>query len=238
MTGEHHISRNQFGDGSVTVQGFPWCRDQPRTIGIDRLVANVLCGHHNNTSSPLDATAGATLQALRMIAERADRLKAGGRREPRQIVRISADHLERWLLKTTINLTLQQLPAPTGGIFDNTGRPARRFIDIVFGRALFERAEGLTWVAQVGEQIANAQQGSIRFQSWIRKDDGALVAAFMTFHGNRLWLATTGAPEIEHGLHPMRTLLVNNVNVRIEFEYSRERNRVFRGTPTRPRTEG
>lgn len=154
-------------------------------------------------------------------------MAAGRPRQPRRTFRVSGDLLERWLLKTTINIALQARPAPTGGIFDENGRPARRYIDVVYGRASFEAAEGLTWVAQVGEQIAEAAQHSIRFETWLRREDNALVAAFMTFHGHRLWLAATGAPEIEHGLHPIRILDVSDLDIRLEFDWSKRRNRQF-----------
>ena len=225
MTLEHLISRNQFGNTTVSVQGYPWCKDEPRTVGIGGVAARILCARHNNTTSPLDDAAGATLGALRLMMERADSMKAGGPRPPRRTIRISGDHLERWLLKTTINLALQARPAPTGGIFDDTGKPARRFIDIVYGRTLFAPEEGLTWVVQVGEQIAHNQQGTIAFQTWLQKDDNALVAAFLGFHGYRLWLATVDAPKIEHGMHPVRRFHAQDVDVVIEFEWSKRRNR-------------
>jgi len=64
MTREHLISRGQFGDTSVTVQGYSWCQDEPRTVGIGGVAARILCAHHNNTSSPLDSAALRTLQAF------------------------------------------------------------------------------------------------------------------------------------------------------------------------------
>jgi hypothetical protein len=83
MTKEHSISRNQFGEGPVTVQGYSWCLNESRTVGIDSLVSRNLCRHHNNSSSPLDAAAGATLQAFRAMAERSDLVKGGAPRQPR-----------------------------------------------------------------------------------------------------------------------------------------------------------
>jgi hypothetical protein len=224
MTGEHAISRNQLGAGTITVQGYPWCRDKPKTVGISSLVAKILSKRHNNDASCLDDAAADTLRAFETVAERSARVAQGRTGHPRRILRVSGDRLERWLLKTTINLALQAKPAPVGGIFAQTGRPARRYIDIVYGHGEFEPAEGLTWVAQVGEQIRNADRNSIRFESWLRKEDKALVAAFMTFHGHRLWLAGEGAPAIENGLHPVRAIDVTNINLRIEFEWS-SRNR-------------
>jgi hypothetical protein len=233
MTLEHLIARSQFGDVQVTVQGYPWCKDEPRTVGIGGVAARILCRHHNNTSSPLDDTALKTLEAFRTIAERADRLKASGRPERRLIVRIPGDRLERWVLKTTINLALQGRPAPTGGIFDGDGRPGRRFVEIVYGRGLFEAREGLSWVAEVGDKIQNADQGTISFSTLLRKDDGALVASMMMFHGYKLFLATVDAPQIENAVLPLRTFQARGSNVRVEFEYSDARNRVLRGRPPR-----
>jgi hypothetical protein len=227
MSGEHPISRSQFGDGPITVQGYPWCKGETRTVGINSLVAKILCQQHNNATSPLDDSAADTLRALRAIAERGNEMRAGSGRKPRRIFRVSGDNLERWLLKTTINLALQSRLTPTGGIFDRTGRPAGGYVDIVFGRAAFAADEGLTWVAQVGENIPFAEQGTIRFEPWYRREDNALVAAFLSFHGFRLWLATVDAPKIEHGVHPIRIFDAADVDMRIEFAWSKARNRQF-----------
>ena len=108
------------------------------------------------------------------MGERRAQLAAGGPRQPRRTFRVSGDDLERWFLKTTINIAIQARPAQTGGIFGEDGRPARRYIDVVYGRADFEPVEGLSWVAQSGEQIAEAAQHSIRFETWVRTEDKAL----------------------------------------------------------------
>ena len=53
----------------------------------------------------------------------------------------------------------------------------------------------------------------------------------MTFHGYRLWLATVDAPMIEHGMHPVRNFHAEDVDVVIEFEWSKRRNRQFLAPP-------
>jgi len=40
---------------SVSIRGFDWCKDKPKTIGINSLTANVLCRDHNSALSDLDA---------------------------------------------------------------------------------------------------------------------------------------------------------------------------------------
>src|SRR3569833_3907140 len=90
MTGEHSISRNQFNQRKIIVDGYPWCLGKPKTVGIGSLVARVLCKHHNNALSPLDEAAADVLRALETMADRAAG-QARGRRSPRQIVRLSGD---------------------------------------------------------------------------------------------------------------------------------------------------
>jgi hypothetical protein len=57
MSGEHLISKSQFGDSEkITVQGFPWC-PTPKEIPLLSAVANILCEAHNNALSPVDREA-------------------------------------------------------------------------------------------------------------------------------------------------------------------------------------
>lgn len=227
MTGEHTISKSQFEGTMISVRGFSWCRDEPRKVGIGSLVANVLCQRHNNDLSPSDEAAEAMMRALKTIADRGDALRAGAPKPSPLIFRISGDNLERWLLKTTINLALHADAPPRAGLFEQTGLPAPRYVEVAFGRAHFGVAEGLAWVAERGEQIPLAQLGTITFQSWSRIDDQAMVAALLSFHGHRLWLAVEGAPEIEHDVRPIRGIVDPGVDVRIEFEWSDARERQF-----------
>ena len=55
-TGEHIISKSQFGDAKmVTVRGLPWCAQESKQIGINSLVVNYLCDLHNHALSPVDS---------------------------------------------------------------------------------------------------------------------------------------------------------------------------------------
>jgi hypothetical protein len=56
MSAEHLVSRALFPE-SVTIQGFEWCRETPKMIGINSLTSNVLCRHYNSALSELDAAA-------------------------------------------------------------------------------------------------------------------------------------------------------------------------------------
>lgn len=53
ITGEHLISKSILNK-RIIVQGFSWCKDQPKEIGQASLVNNFLCNHHNEALSPSD----------------------------------------------------------------------------------------------------------------------------------------------------------------------------------------
>lgn len=228
MSGEHLISKNQFGGTkTITVSGFPWCGGGPKEIGINSATANVLCRTHNSALSPVDAAAGKVLEAFQIIAER----DAEARRTPRafhpDVREVSGDDFERWMLKTTINLALAQPPLPTSGIFDGDA-PARRYVEIAYGLTAFEPDEGLFYVARVGNKIDLSRTRSIEFSSWRRKEDDALVGCQMLFHGHRLWLAARGAPAIENMMRFER-FRAKHVQVTLKVNWSAARDLQLRG---------
>ncbi len=55
---EHLVSAGLFESSVITVQGFPWCQNEPKTIGLRRAVAKILCKHHNSLLSPVDEKGG------------------------------------------------------------------------------------------------------------------------------------------------------------------------------------
>src|SRR5579862_8503717 len=61
---EHMVSASQFDTETITVQGLPWCRDAPKTIGLASLVAKNLCRDHNKALSPVDKAAMKFKRAL------------------------------------------------------------------------------------------------------------------------------------------------------------------------------
>ena len=96
QSGEHYISDGIFDGATVTAVGLPWCRDKPRTIGMRRAVANILCGRHNWALSPFDAEA-AKLSAF---------LRENIHKQPLDAatVRLNGVLIEKWALKTFLNL--------------------------------------------------------------------------------------------------------------------------------------
>lgn len=220
---EHLLSRSQFSGNIVVVQGFPGCREKPRTIGLNNLTAKILCRKHNTALSSVDGEAKKLLDALKEIDKRQEKLQGGRTRLLCRAVRISGDEIERWLLKTAIALTFSpKIPE---------SYPGDRYTNIAFGIDKFAKAEGLYWVAAMGESVNRI--GRLEFAPWRRKGDNKLVATVLRFHGHRLWLALDGAPEIKDAMHPIRRIDVSNLNMSIQFDWSPARDQHFAATLSR-----
>src|SRR5690242_8484631 len=65
ITREHTVSQCLFETDQIMVQGFKWCLDQAKSIGLSNLVAKILCKNHNSGLSDLDAAALAAFNAFR-----------------------------------------------------------------------------------------------------------------------------------------------------------------------------
>src|SRR2546426_3801833 len=108
LSGEHLVSKALFSE-SVTVRGFDWCKDRPKTIGINSLAAKVLCVRHNSALSELDAAALKVWNALKELADVQEGIALAARLRipvgpPRPLrLRVSGSRLERWAFKTTVN---------------------------------------------------------------------------------------------------------------------------------------
>src|SRR5690348_11277537 len=63
---EHTVSRSLFESEQIMVQGFKWCLNEPKSIGLSNLVAKILCKRHNSGLSDLDSSA---LQAFNVFRE-------------------------------------------------------------------------------------------------------------------------------------------------------------------------
>lgn len=90
----------------VTVQGFPWCLEEEKTVSKSSLVKHILCEKHNNFLSVYDSEAKKLLTAFNnfnFISKNEHILKRGRLSFP-VIQKIDGYKFERWMLKTLINL--------------------------------------------------------------------------------------------------------------------------------------
>ena len=95
ISGEHYVSDGVLDSESVTVIGLPWCRDEPKTIGMASAVAHILCSKHNSDLSDYDNE-----------ATKLSRFLVSAFRNPQQGNSIALNGLwfEKWALKTFLNL--------------------------------------------------------------------------------------------------------------------------------------
>ncbi len=160
------------------MKGLEWCPDESITIGLPNLTRNILCEGHNSGLSDLDAAALQTFESF----EQAFKLQEFRQQYPPktkwslQTFRVDGLLLERWFLKTLINITFgkQRIIGPGER---EPGRPSLEHIQAVFGQRDFGENEGLHVSVHVGYQ-AQLRQG-LSFTSLLDGDN--IMAARFKF---------------------------------------------------------
>lgn len=183
---EHVISKSLFVSPEVTVEGLHWCKDQPKTVGIESLTARILCQEHNSQLSPLDSAAGAAFDALRRQTKLANERQ---KLSPKALLRverfnIDAKLLERWLLKTLLNLTYcSDYLIGVGGT--EKGVPSSDLVQICYGLQPFPGDAGMYVAANCGMTLNMVD--TVAFAPLI-KDDERVLGGFFEFRGIRFLL--------------------------------------------------
>jgi hypothetical protein len=173
-----------FNEDAITVQGLPWCLEAPKTIGMSSFVRNILCRAHNSQLSNLDTAALGAFNAFRESV-RLNEAREGLRAEYLTIKRfvINGPLLERWFLKTLINVSFGGKWIIGNGTHAK-GVPSDDLVQTVFGLRDFQSGAGLYIASHAGEQIDSMDRVNI-----IPKTDGnTLAAAGFNFRGYRFFL--------------------------------------------------
>jgi hypothetical protein len=195
---EHVVSENLWLSNTVMVQGFSWCADAPKEIGIINLTAKILCRKHNSDLSPVDASAGDSFATLREVT----RLKnvREGMKPIRWTVKkyhLDGIMLERWLLKTLINITFNGKYA-IGPDATVAGRPSERLVRIAYGLESFKGKAGLYTMSRVGMNIA--MEDRVSFSPIMQRAPHGeyVVAGIFLFRGFQflLYLAPEGPQDL------------------------------------------
>lgn len=182
----------------IRVQGFSWCKDEPKTISITGLTAKILCTKHNHGLSAIDeagAKAFHALREMRGLANFRERFK------PKQwriaTYRINGVLFERWLLKTLINICCDQ-EYPIGRESTVPGRPSEELVRIAYGIDPFRGRSGLSFVARVGMQLYS--DDSVNLTTLLK--NGRIEGGIFTFRGMMilLFLHPDGAPPKLNGI--------------------------------------
>lgn len=192
---EHYVSAALWKGNEIEVVGFPWCRDKPKKVGLGSLTAHILCETHNNELSSLDAAAGVAFDALRRASALAhSRDSHPNKRYER--VRFGADGplLERWFLKTALNLgALQSSESCWYADKTTLAHPGPQLVNLAFGNAPVENPLGLYAAASPGDSIESMDR--LEACPLFYFDQGVIGFVFK-FRGFSflLWLASPGPP--------------------------------------------
>lgn len=178
---EHLVSAALFPNtNSISVSGFPWCKGETKIISLSSFTSKILCTKHNSLLSPLDSAAGAAFKAFndsalllnKRLSEESSKFKV-------RHFRINGKLLERWLLKTLINLCSES-GLLVGSKAEKPGIPDESLVRICFGLEHFAGKSGLYLAARVGAEINSGP--AIAFSPLIF--DGTHVAGgFFHFRG-------------------------------------------------------
>jgi hypothetical protein len=178
----------------VDVQGLAWCKDVPKRIGKASLTQKTLCRDHNSGLSDVD-TEGKRLFVA--IGDAADLAYRRNRQVPHRRwkpVRFAVDGplVERWFLKTTINIAIAQQSKANWALTDAPVREVPRLlVDVAFGRSTFVKPMGLyTVIAPSGEKINF--EGSMSFAPLLKSD--RIVGGIFTLRGLRYLIYFASEP--------------------------------------------
>lgn len=149
---EHLISKNLFPEGAVQVSGFPWCDGETRSIGINGLQRQILCRAHNSALSEVDAEAMKAVGKFQLAASPCNSAALSTNS-------IDGLKLERWLLKTAINLSFEgTLHIGVGMNGSVPGLPSPYLIDVAFGKLPFTHKMGAHFLISEKETLHNPNQ--------------------------------------------------------------------------------
>lgn len=185
---EHTISECLYPDQSVFVQGLPWCRETPKKIGIGALTQPILCMKHNSElGENVDLASKHTRDTLGESMDLyTSRKRIVSRRWAVKYFETDMLLLERWCLKTLINLNHQSGWKYLDG--SEPGSPPSEFVEVAFGRRRFTGHEGLYVIATPGSQI-EMNDGWLQITTKTRRQDDRLAGATFTLWGFPFYLS-------------------------------------------------
>jgi hypothetical protein len=192
MSREHVISKSALPISGITVYGLPGFTDKPRSISINSLTHRNLCETHNSTLSNCDTEAGRLANAFD-DASRLTHARERVRKTYWNVVRYRIDGplLERWFLKTLINLG-QIHRAGRKGEDIGFALPLEQLARIAFGDESLPGRAGLYGAAFAGMQTPRDKLGTYT----VLNKERQVVLGFFSFWGFRfiLSLLDSGVP--------------------------------------------
>lgn len=196
LSREHLLSGGLFDQSQVVVSGYPWCKGETRVVGAAALTRKILCEFHNNALSPVDQAASTFFRQLSAAAEL--HLERRAQREPGQweIYQSMVDGtlLERWFLKTAVNLSLAGRSDLRWRLTDSPLKEVPDpFVSAAFGETNLPNPMGLYAVVSVG--VPQKYEDEVSFAPTL-KAGTHIVGGTFGFRGLQylLWLEDRPVP--------------------------------------------
>lgn len=185
---EHIISDSFFEGTKVHVEGFNWCLGETKTIRLSALTKKCLCKKHNNALSVLDSAAAHAATVFREQNDLSlERNKDPNKKYRKRTFWINASLLERWLLKSLINISFDSnLFIGVEGA--EHGVPAEDLVNIVYGGEKFSRESGMKVVSRQDMRLKFSER--IEFAPMIHEQE-RIIGGIFIFWGLHIYLDLT-----------------------------------------------
>jgi len=196
---EHYVTKGLFKGTSVTLKGLPFCKVDELTVGLASAASKMLCKTHNERLSLLDDEAVRMFECVREVFLLQEKQKALAPRVWKvQTWKVNGRLLERWFLKTLVNLVQVQSQAmdwPNG----NARLPTPDVVESCFGRRPIKSPRGLHAAAAVGHTVDSHDY--VSFAPIRDISSNALAGGAFEFRGLRFvfsWTDRSLEPFIKH----------------------------------------
>jgi hypothetical protein len=197
LSREHLFSGGLFDQPQIIVSGYPWCKGEAKVVGVDAVTSKILCEAHNNALSPVDKEASEFIRQLSIAADL--HLERRSQREPGgwDIYQTLVDGplLERWFLKTAVNLSLAGRSELRWHLTDSQLKEVPDpFVHAAFGNADLPEPMGLYAVVSVG--VPQKYEFEVSFAPTL-KAGTHIVGGSFNFRGLQylLWLEDRPVPD-------------------------------------------
>lgn len=202
MSHEHLISECLFPGGDIMVRGFSWCKDAARPLRIERLKKRILCRRHNGSLSRVDS---ASKKSVLTMMEASDLfMTRNALRQRRWTVKhfdVDMLLLERWCLKTLINLNHIH-GWQIGDEASNPHKPTQELIEVAYGLRRFTDSKGLYIPGKAGDNIT-PDEGRFQFRAFT--DGNRLIGGRFSLWGFPFVMSIFPSPiRTSDGTHLMR----------------------------------
>ena len=183
---EHIVSDALWSLPNINVVAFAWCKRAPRRIGKHNLTVKHLCAFHNSALSPTDAEAQKAWITLRNCARLAEeRAQHPATPWSLQSFQIDGTLLERWFLKTWINIAAVKENRQLTWVGTNcvVASPPQDIVRAAFGLSQLIPPRGLYAAAALNEEIYSTER--LDFAPLFDEPSGSIAGGVFTFCGHR-----------------------------------------------------